>query len=133
MSPRRLPHDSRVPERDVTFFVRVDLFCIDIIDSLRFTKGCTLRLAITIVALDGHVRDMIEEGRSKGTGDDARLTPDALVPVYHHPLMLHILVTRFCRAHLHTERLLAVLTCGRKIESYVLPLDHFDPGTGRIA
>jgi len=132
-SAQRLPHRFGEFEGDVSFPGYVDPVRFDISDRLNFTEVRTLRVPITKVTLDCHPLHRIKQRGSKGACNDARLTPNAFILIDHHLLVFQLLMTRLRRTHLHTEGLLAVLTGRRKIEPYVLPFDHLDPGPAGVA
>ncbi len=132
-SAQRLPHRFGEFKGDVSFLGYVDPVRFDISDRLNFTEGRTLGVPITKVTLDCHPLHRIKQRGSKGACNDARLTPNAFILIDHHSLVFHLRMTRLRRTHLHTEGLLAVLTGRRKIEPYVLPFDHLDPGPAGIA
>ncbi len=84
-------------------------------------------LSITIVTLDRNPFHFVKKRCPERACDDTCLASDAFILVDQHPLMLQIFMTCLRRTDLHAEGLLAVLTGGRKIEPYVLPLHDLDP------
>jgi hypothetical protein len=70
----------------------------------------------------------------KGTGDDAGSTADTQFLVDGDPVIIFGLsVAGLRRAYLYAIGFFAVIAGHGKVQPYVLPLDHFNPGTAWIA
>jgi hypothetical protein len=71
---------------------------------------------------------------SKGAGNDAGSTSDAELFVDGHAVIVFgFSVAGLCRADFDAIGLFTVVAGHGKIDAYILPLDHFDPGTAWIA
>jgi hypothetical protein len=71
---------------------------------------------------------------AKGAGDDAGSTSDAELFVDRHPVIIFRLpVAGLCRTYLHAIGLFTVIAGHGEIKPHILPLDHLDPGTARVA
>jgi len=115
-------------------FGQMGFICIDKGDRFDIAEGHTLRVPIAVVTFDRHPLLMVEEGLTEGAGDDAGSASDTEVFVNHHAMAIF----RFPVASLRGTDfdaigLLAMVAGHRKVKAYLLPLDHLDPGTTRIA
>jgi len=103
-------------------------------DGLNVTEANTLRIAVTVIAFHRDPFADIEERMTKRTGDDAGSTSDAQLLVDGHAVIVFgFSVAGLCRAYLDAIGFFAVVAGHRKVEPNVLPLDHLDSGTARIA
>lgn len=112
----------------------MDLVCVYKRDGLDMAEGDTLRIAITIIAFDCDPLLRIKEGLAKGAGDDARPASDAEILIDDDTvILLRFSVACLGRTDLDTVSLFTMVAGHGKVESHLLPFDHFDSGAARIA
>ena len=120
-------------ERNLALLRQIDSIGLDIIDRLHIAKGNTLGIAVTVVALDGDLFNLVIQGSAERAGNDAGFAANAFVLVDGHPLIFFVHVAGLGRTDLHTERLLTALTGHGKVASHILPFYHLDAGAARVA
>jgi hypothetical protein len=112
----------------------LDSISIDVIDRLYIAKGHTLGVSVAVVTFYGHPVLDIEEGMTKRACDDTGPASDTQILVDHHTVIIFKFpVAGLGRADLDAIGFFTVIADHRKVNPHMLPLDHFDPGSARIA
>jgi hypothetical protein len=129
-----LSHRFNKPAGRLSPLGQVHLVCIQKGDGLDVAEANALRIAVTVIALHRDPFTGIEERMPEGTGDDAGSTSDAQLLVDGHAVIVFwFSVAGLRRTDFHAIGFFAVVAGHWKVDSRVFPLDHFDPGTARIA
>jgi hypothetical protein len=107
---------------------------VHISDSFGITEGHALGITVTKVAFHSNPLLDIKEWVSKGTCNDTGPAPDTQIFVDHHSVIVFRLpVAGLGRTDLNAIGFFTVIADHGKVNSYMLPFDHLDPGSARIA
>jgi hypothetical protein len=107
---------------------------IHISDSFHVTECHALRVTVTVIALHGHPVLTIEEGVTKRACDDTGPTSDTQIFIDNHTIIiLDLPVAGLGGTDFDAIGLFAVVAGHGKVNPYILPFHHLDPGPARIA
>jgi hypothetical protein len=103
-------------------------------DGLYPTETDALGISITEIAFYRYPFQDVKERMAKGAGDNASSASDAQLFVDAYPMIIcRFPVTGLGWTYRDTKRLFTVIAGYGKMKPIVLPIEHPNPGTARIA
>jgi hypothetical protein len=103
-------------------------------DGLDFTETNTLWISVTVITFHRHSLCDIKEGMAERTGHDASLASNAQVLVDNDPMIeFRVPMAGLGGAHFKAIGFFTMVANHGKIDSFMFPLENFNPGTAGIA
>jgi hypothetical protein len=120
--------------RGFSLFGHLNHIGVHISDSFGITEGHTLGITVTKVAFHSDPLLDIKEWVPKGACDDTGPAPDTQILVDHHSVIIISLpVAGLGRTDFDAIGFFTVIADHGKVNPHMLPFDHLDPGSARIA